>query len=67
MSAAGVRSTRQRAAISTLLETLDDFRSAQELRRTAPARREHRSDHRLPHTAVDGILRTGGHTAHRHR
>jgi len=28
---AGVRSTRQRAAISTLLETLDDFRSAQEL------------------------------------
>lgn len=29
MSAAGVRSTRQRAAISTLLETLDDFRSAQ--------------------------------------
>ncbi len=25
------RSTRQRAAISTLLETLDDFRSAQEL------------------------------------
>lgn len=31
MSAAGVRSTRQRAAISTLLETLDDFRSAQEL------------------------------------
>lgn len=30
MSAAGVRSTRQRAAISTLLETLDDFRSAQE-------------------------------------
>lgn len=26
-----VRSTRQRAAISTLLETLDDFRSAQEL------------------------------------
>lgn len=29
MSAAGARSTRQRAAISTLLETLDDFRSAQ--------------------------------------
>ena len=28
---AGVRSTRQRAAISTLLETLDEFRSAQEL------------------------------------
>ncbi|BBU22120.1 Fur family transcriptional regulator [Mycobacterium xenopi] len=27
----GVRSTRQRAAIATLLETLDDFRSAQEL------------------------------------
>jgi Fur family transcriptional regulator, ferric uptake regulator len=26
-----VRSTRQRAAISTLLETLDEFRSAQEL------------------------------------
>lgn len=26
-----VRSTRQRAAISTLLETVDDFRSAQEL------------------------------------
>ena len=28
---ASVRSTRQRAAISTLLETLDEFRSAQEL------------------------------------
>jgi Fur family ferric uptake transcriptional regulator len=27
----GVRSTRQRAAISALLESLDDFRSAQEL------------------------------------
>jgi Fur family ferric uptake transcriptional regulator len=27
----GVRATRQRAAIATLLETLDDFRSAQEL------------------------------------
>ncbi len=27
----GVRSTRQRAAIATLLETVDDFRSAQEL------------------------------------
>jgi len=31
MTAASVRSTRQRAAISALLETLDDFRSAQEL------------------------------------
>ncbi|OBF19879.1 transcriptional repressor [Mycobacterium kubicae] len=30
-SSASVRSTRQRAAISTLLETLDEFRSAQEL------------------------------------
>ena len=28
---ASVRSTRQRAAIASLLETLDDFRSAQEL------------------------------------
>ena len=28
---AGVRSTRQRAAIASLLDTLDDFRSAQEL------------------------------------
>ena len=28
---AGVRSTRQRAAIARLLDTLDDFRSAQEL------------------------------------
>ena len=27
----GVRATRQRAAISALLENLDDFRSAQEL------------------------------------
>ena len=31
MSATGVRSTRQRAAIAALLENLDDFRSAQEL------------------------------------
>ncbi len=31
MAAPGVRSTRQRAAISALLETLEDFRSAQEL------------------------------------
>jgi Fur family transcriptional regulator, ferric uptake regulator len=31
MTGAGVRATRQRAAISRLLETLDDFRSAQEL------------------------------------
>src|SRR5260370_22294220 len=31
MTGASVRSTRQRAAISALLETLDEFRSAQEL------------------------------------
>ena len=31
MSSPGVRATRQRAAISALLENLDDFRSAQEL------------------------------------
>lgn len=31
MTSPGVRSTRQRAAISALLETLDEFRSAQEL------------------------------------
>ena len=31
MTAPGTRSTRQRAAVSALLETLDDFRSAQEL------------------------------------
>lgn len=31
MTSAGVRSTRQRAAISALLESVDDFRSAQEL------------------------------------
>ena len=31
MTAPGARSTRQRAAIAALLETLDDFRSAQEL------------------------------------
>src|ERR1700756_170207 len=31
MTGASVRSTRQRAAISALLDTLDDFRSAQEL------------------------------------
>ncbi|OBI40814.1 transcriptional repressor [Mycobacterium kyorinense] len=31
MTRASVRSTRQRAAISTLLDTLDEFRSAQEL------------------------------------
>src|ERR1700743_1850792 len=31
MTGPSVRSTRQRAAISTLLETLDEFRSAQEL------------------------------------
>jgi Fur family ferric uptake transcriptional regulator len=31
MTGTSVRSTRQRAAISTLLETLDEFRSAQEL------------------------------------
>ncbi|MGH3560259.1 MAG: Fur family transcriptional regulator [Mycobacterium sp.] len=31
MTHTGVRSTRQRAAISALLENLDDFRSAQEL------------------------------------
>lgn len=31
MTAPGARSTRQRTAISALLETLDDFRSAQEL------------------------------------
>lgn len=31
MTGASVRSTRQRAAIATLLETLDEFRSAQEL------------------------------------
>lgn len=31
MTTPGVRSTRQREAISALLETLDDFRSAQEL------------------------------------
>jgi Fur family transcriptional regulator, ferric uptake regulator len=31
MTGASVRATRQRAAISELLETLEDFRSAQEL------------------------------------
>jgi Fur family ferric uptake transcriptional regulator len=31
MTGAGVRSTRQRAAIAALLDTLDDFRSAQEM------------------------------------
>ena len=31
MTAGSVRSTRQRAAIAALLDTLDDFRSAQEL------------------------------------
>ncbi len=31
MSTTGVRATRQRAAISALLDKLDDFRSAQEL------------------------------------
>jgi Fur family ferric uptake transcriptional regulator len=31
MSTTGVRTTRQRAAISALLENLEDFRSAQEL------------------------------------
>ena len=31
MSTTGVRATRQRAAISALLENLEDFRSAQEL------------------------------------
>ena len=31
MTSTGVRATRQRAAISALLENLDDFRSAQEL------------------------------------
>jgi Fur family transcriptional regulator, ferric uptake regulator len=31
VTGASVRSTRQRAAIATLLETLDEFRSAQEL------------------------------------
>ncbi|HET9876800.1 MAG TPA: Fur family transcriptional regulator [Mycobacterium sp.] len=31
MTAPGVRSTRQRTAIAALLDTLDDFRSAQEL------------------------------------
>ena len=31
MSTTGVRATRQRAAISALLENLDEFRSAQEL------------------------------------
>jgi Fur family ferric uptake transcriptional regulator len=31
MTGAGVRATRQRAAISRLLETLNDFRSAQDL------------------------------------
>ena len=31
MTAQGVRSTRQRAAIAALLESVDDFRSAQEL------------------------------------
>jgi Fur family ferric uptake transcriptional regulator len=31
VTGAGVRSTRQRAAITSLLEALDDFRSAQEI------------------------------------
>jgi Fur family transcriptional regulator, ferric uptake regulator len=31
VTGAGVRSTRQRAAITALLEALDDFRSAQEI------------------------------------
>lgn len=31
MSGASVRSTRQRAAVASLLESLDDFRSAQEI------------------------------------
>jgi Fur family ferric uptake transcriptional regulator len=31
VTGAGVRSTRQRAAITALLESLDDFRSAQEI------------------------------------
>jgi Fur family transcriptional regulator, ferric uptake regulator len=31
MTGAGVRSTRQRAAITALLESLDEFRSAQEI------------------------------------
>lgn len=40
MTAPGVRSTRQRAAISALLETIDDFRSAQELHEELRARGE---------------------------
>lgn len=40
MTAPGVRSTRQRAAISALLETLEEFRSAQELHDELRARGE---------------------------
>ena len=36
-------------------------------RRTAPPRRGHRPDHRVPHPAVDGRRRPGRHAAHRHR
>ena len=39
-----MRATRQRAAIIALLDTVDEFRSAQELRRTPAPRREHRAD-----------------------
>src|SRR6202023_3461222 len=40
MNGTSVRSTRQRAAISTLLETLAEFRSAEELHADPPRRGE---------------------------
>ena len=68
MTGAAVRATRQRAAISALLENARrvPLRPGT-ARRTAPPRRGHRPDHRLPHPAVDGRRRLGRHVAHRHR
>lgn len=68
MTGPSVRSTRQRAAISTLLETVDDFRSAQELHDELRRRGENIGlTTVLSHPAVDGRRGCGRHAAHRHR
>src|ERR1700751_4078509 len=62
MTNASVRSTRQRAAISSLLETLADFRSAQELHDELRRRGENigltNVYRTLPSMAAAGMLET---------
>ena len=50
-----------------VLENVEEFRSAQELHDELRRAGEHRTDHRVPHSAIDGERRPRRHPAHGHR